>query len=144
MLIRCKQSRRRATPSGAPRFGSTIDLTPKGSKEKRLYRFKPLDSTKPDENHVCDVTDQQDIAKLLAIPEGYEIHASELERRATPKAAPAARALEPWPEQQAAPGADADKDKRTHKELLAAVAKKTDRKPSPATSRKKLLELLAA
>lgn len=146
MLIRCKQSRKHAAPGGAFHYGSTIDLTPIGSKEKKVYLFKPLDASRPDENHVCDVTDQADIAKLLAIPEGFEIHSSELARRAAPKAAKRP-APAPKPEKNdegPADGGNGEAAAMSRGELLKAVAEKTGKRPSPATSKKKLLELLAA
>jgi hypothetical protein len=92
MLIRCKLFR----PGG-----TRVELG-KG-KGKRLYHFKPQEAAglkgpelaaameNPDLEHVVDVADKEDIATLLAIPEGYEIHDSVVEtpaaKTATKKAA---------------------------------------------------------
>lgn len=146
MLIRIKQIRNLA--DGKP--GTDVVLG-KGANQRTLS-FRPLDPKQPDRDHVCDVTDPQDIARLLAIPEGYEVHESELASRVrepapakaeeTGDAAGAERA-----EQKSGNGKalawymapDVDKEK-----LLAAVAEKTGRKPHPSTSIKKLQEMLAA
>lgn len=77
MLIRCKLFR----PGG-----SRVELG-KGQ-DKRMYHFKPQNTAglkgpdleavlnDPELEHVCDVTDKKDIATLLAVPEGYEVHDS--------------------------------------------------------------------
>lgn len=151
MLIRIRQERRRPLQSGGFRYGTTIDLTPRGSPEKRIYRFVPLDPKNPERDHVCDVTDRADIAKLLADPGQFEIHES-VETTRT-RAAPAATDTEgnikqppPQPPVPAASGNGTAQDysKMSRDELLDVVAKKTGKKPSPATAKKKLLQLLAA
>jgi len=90
MLIRCKIFR-----TG----GTTVELG-KG-KGRRIYKFIPREAaglkgpellgalSDPDLEHVCDVSEKEDIATLLAIPEGYEVHDSVV-AQPTAKARPAA------------------------------------------------------
>ncbi len=125
MLIRLKQIR----------AGGTLVTMGKG-KEAREYHFKPVDPTKkPNEDHVCDVAHQDDIATFLAIKEGYEVHQSEIASRATPASKPA---VLPGAEPEGNDG-DPASDKA---ELIAAVAKKTGKKPHPSTSVAKLQAML--
>jgi len=93
MLLKCKLFRV---------GGSKVELG-KG-KTRRQYHFKPgniaglkgpeLDAAmnNPDLEHVCDVTEKEDIATFLAIPEGYEIHDSVV---ATPTAKAAVAKAKP-------------------------------------------------
>ena len=147
MLIRCKSIRKLPPTAGNSEvFGSNIDLTPKGETTKKVLQFRPLDPKSPDADHVCDVNDADDIATLLAIREGFEVHPSALGKTVAKAALESGTATPPA--QVGAGDAKAPpppaEDTRTQKELLGAVAAKTGKKPSPATSRKKLLELLAA
>ena len=157
MLLRIKQVR-----AG----GTRVELG-KG-KGKRVYHFKPMHPQKPDEEHVCDINEQEDIATLLAIKEGYEIHASELKgARVKPAAATDPKSnpeADPAPADKplagdaadAADAADADKGKATggspapdytkmdKPELLKRVEKKTGKKPHPSTGTAKLIAALQA
>ena len=137
MLIRCKLIR-----AG----GSQITLG-KG-KDERLYHFKPFDPKKPGEDHVCDVADQKDIATFLAISEGYEIHPAEIASRVVPTKGsaptPAKTTTATEPGAPAQKGGEASAPKALSKEeLIAAVTKKTGKKPHLSTSVKKLEALLA-
>lgn len=139
MLIRIKQIRLLADGKG---HGSDV-LLGKG-KDQRTLEFRPLDPKKPEQDHVCDVSSPEDLATLLAIPSGFEVHPSALAapRKAAAKASTASAAASSSAssgEGQAGKGVD----ELSREELLAAVAKKTGKKPSPATSTKKLKALLA-
>lgn len=136
MLIRCKQIR----PNGTEVvFGKTAE-------ERRVYKFKPRDPNRPGQDHVCDVTDQRDLASLLAIPEGFEIHPSAAGAR-LPEPASTAPSEPPGPAKTTAPkasktaGQAAAVDKAA---LLKAVEEKTGKRPNPATSVAKLQAMLAA
>lgn len=122
MLIRCKQLR-----DG----GSTITLG-KG-KDSRDYQFAPLKNA-PDD-HVADVTRQDDIATLLAIPEGFEIHAGELK---------SGKATAPAPVVPTAAASSASVDYTTLEkvELLNLVEQRTGARPHPSTGVKKLVATL--
>ncbi len=74
MKIICKIKRQQTDRDGnVVSEGSKIEL---GANRERVYLFKP------DKNgdHVCDVTDARDIAALIKIDEGFEIHPGELSR----------------------------------------------------------------
>jgi hypothetical protein len=88
MLVRIKQARTLA--DGKP--GSDIDLTEKGATEKVVLKFRPLDSKNPDVDHVCEVNDTQVLGRLLAIPEGFEIHPSAVKGSGSTQGASAQRA----------------------------------------------------
>jgi len=67
--------------------GTKVELG-KGS-TVRKYHFKPAAKNGPDDkyddpdvDHVCNVTNPEDVATFVAIREGYEIHASELDKPA--------------------------------------------------------------
>jgi len=151
MLLTCKLFR----PGG-----SRVTLG-KG-KEAREYHFKPLDSKAdvddPRVDHVCDVNDKDDIGTLLAIKEGYEVHSSEIKKRAAQEAthiaekqhAAAEKVVEdaraaalaasvapvappPPPKHYAAMGKP---------DLLKLVAERTGKKPAPTTPRDKLIDRL--
>lgn len=117
------------------RAAGTLVTLGKG-KDAREYHFKPADPKKPNEDHVCDVGNQDDIATFLAIKEGYEVHPSELVSRAKPKAQVA--------DEGDAPDPAASASAPTKAQLLEAVAKKTGKKPHPSTSVAKLQALLDA
>jgi hypothetical protein len=141
MLIRIKQTRKRAAPGGGFRYGTTISL-PQPDGGTRNYQFSPLDAKRPEVDHVCDVTDKADVAKLLANPAGFEIHDSVMPARAPEK--PAASTEGALPPAAGGNGAASSYDAMSTAELRAAVAEKTGKKPHASTSKKKLLELLAA
>lgn len=123
------------------RAGGTEVVLGKG-KDARHYHFKPTDPSKPGEDHACDVSNQDDIATLLAIKEGYEVHPSEVKSRVPPAAPKAVPPTEPAPP-QATPPQPAAKPGRTKAELIAAVIDKTGKKPHPSTSTAKLESILA-
>lgn len=168
MLIRIKQIRRLADGKA---YGTDVPLGT--GKKQRTLEFRPLDPQRPEHDHVCNVTDKDDIATLLAIPSGFEIHESqvgtteaklaqaastapdlsrvsdaeleaELERRGLSRARSSADTKPELPADKDAgdppPAPPAD---MTRAELVAAVAKKTGKKPNPSTSVKKLKEMLA-
>lgn len=162
MLIRIKQVRK--LPDGKS-FGTNVDLTKKGG-PRNVHEFRPLNPAKPDEDHVCDVSDPDDVAQLLAIKEGYEIHPTVLKPGAAKKveitttaSAAAASGIQTagdkteTGDQKTGEVANASKTHTgdtnapgplTKDELIAAVAKKTGKKPHPSTSVKKLQEMLAS
>jgi len=78
--------------------GTRVELG-KG-KDARKYHFKGADTSPkaphddPDEDHVTNVTDADDIATFLAIKEGYDIHSSELKKPAAAAAVKAADKVE--------------------------------------------------
>jgi len=137
MLLRIKQVRQ--LPSGKG-FGTDIVLG--RGPEQRTYQFRPQDPKKPESDHACNVADAKDVAHLLSIPEGFEIHASEHGKRKVAAAEGAGTGTTPEtppPVPPAKAGAE-----MTRKQMLAAVKKKTGKNPNPATSTKKLMDLLAA
>ena len=79
MLIRTKQVRNNHPTAG---HGTDIELG-KG-KNKTVLEFRPLNPQRPETDHVCDVEDPEHIAQLLAIPEGFEVHPSELKKKPAP------------------------------------------------------------
>lgn len=129
--------------------GSEITLG-KGKDDRRLYHFKPRDPRKPDEDHVCDVNDQKDIATFLAIEEGYEIHPSEVASRVKEdEDAPSPKPKKPTTlRESTAAGQDGDASKAkpalTRAQLFDAVAKKTGKRPHATTSTAKLQAILDA
>jgi len=140
MLIRIKQVRVRPLPQGGFRYGSTIDLTPRGSSEKRIYLFRPLDPKNPEADHVCDVTDRGDIALMLSQPNQFEIHESVPTRSARGPDAQADTGGEQKP--PAGGNGSVDYSAMSKDELLSAVHQKTGKRPHPSTSTKKLLAQL--
>lgn len=141
MLIKSKLHRNGGTPIT---FGK--------GREAVHYHFKPADpKAKLDDitvDHVCDVTDPAHLAKLLAIPEGYEVHESEIKGK---KAA----AKTPDPEPDADDHSDAssnagnaddavDYSDKSAKDLAALVKAKTGKAPKPGTSKAKMIETLTA
>lgn len=136
MLIRIKQSRAN---------GTHVELG-KGA-DKRVYHFKPKNPQKPDEEHVCEVNNKDDIATLLAIKEGYEIHDSELKgTRVTPttKTEPTGNAADADKGKAAGGSPAPDYTKMDKSELLKLVEKKTGKKPHPSTVTAKLIATLQA
>jgi hypothetical protein len=167
MLLRIKQTRK--LENGDP--GTDIILG-KG-KSRVTLPFRPFDEKKPDRDHVCDVADEhvgtllaikegfeihpsvantaaakaaasQAAATAASSAEGQPASAAdlsddeleaELERRRAAK--------ETSVEAQDGEGAGKGDVELSRAELLAAVEKKTGKKPNPATSTKKLKELLA-
>lgn len=123
--------------------GTRVELG-KG-KDVRRYHFKPLNpAAKLDDNeveHVCDVTNAEDIGTLLAIKDGYEVHSSEIGSKA--KAAAKAAEAPPPPPPPAAKGqkpyASLNKP-----ELIKLVAERTGKQPHGSAARSKLIEQLEA
>lgn len=86
MLIECKIKRPDGTHVPMP---SGID-----------YHFKP-ESAAPEARHLCEVDNEDDLARFLAIPEGYKIAREDAAKRATTALAPApAPAAAPAPSQE--------------------------------------------
>lgn len=137
MLLRIKQVRR--LPDGKP--GTDVDLTHTDAKAKAIVEFRPLDPKNPDVDHVAEVTDQQQIAKLLAIPDGFEIHKRTAAAAGVAEAGKSAEAPGAATSDAASAGI---KPKMSKAELIEAVTKKTGKKPHPSTSTKKLQEVLAS
>lgn len=146
MLIRIKQIR----PGGT-------EITLGKGKDVRTYHFKAADPEKPAEDHVCDITNADDMATLLAIKEGYEIHPSEVKARARTKADKAERkvvekiqadALKQEKEAAAAaapPPAPEPKSKYAGKDkkwLAAQVATRSGKKPHATVATAKLIAQL--
>lgn len=117
--------------------GTNVEMG--AGKDKRVYDFKPKDKEKPDENHVADVTNQADIARFLAIPEGYEIFDLSEETHEYRNQV----AISTATVGTAADAAAADALKARKAELLEAVFKATGKAPNPTTSVAKLEKLLA-
>jgi hypothetical protein len=137
MLIRCKLTR-----AG----GTTVDLG-KG-KDARHYHFKPRDEAKPDEEHVCDVNNQDDVATFLAIREAYEVHASEVSARAKAPPKPPEKKSDADPNtpeagtESAQANGEAPLEELSKDELIARVHEKTGKTPHFTTSRTKLIAML--
>lgn len=130
-------------------------------KDARKYHFKPdiekpskEEMADPDLEHVAEVEDKDDVATFLAIPEGYEVHSSELKKPAAKAAvkvadeavakaqaeekAKAAAAAGPVAAQVAA------KDYKGMKkpDLIKLVAERTGKAPHGTTPASKLIEQL--
>jgi hypothetical protein len=152
MLIRIKQNRSVKNPlTGDIKYGTDVELGHKSKKNYRVYKFRPANPARPEEDHVCDINDSDDIQTLLAIKEGYEIHPSALKgTTSAPKAPP------PAPEKPAAapasPASEAVRQAATtgnyqslkKPDLMQLVAKRTGKKPHATTSVAKLIETLEA
>ena len=128
------------------RPGGTRVALGKG-RDARHYHFKPVLGSQKDDDpqheHVCDVTNADDVATLVAIKEGYEIHPSEISGEAKGKAsAPAAAATT---EAASSPPAPQKPYASLNKpELLKRVAERTGKQPHGSTARSKLIEQLEA
>jgi len=141
------------------RVGGTRVELGKG-KDARRYHFRPTDrNAKLDDaevEHVCDIDNAEDIGTLLAIKEGYEVHASEINKKAaktavavaekqhadTEKAEAEAKAAAlagagPQPPAPQKPYTSMNKP-----ELLKAIAERTGKQPHSSTARGKLVEQL--
>lgn len=141
MLIHCTRARK---------GGTSVDLG-KTAEDKRSYHFKPRDPAKPAEDHVCEVTNPQDVKTFLAIPEAYEVHCSELARGNAPTAPAAQPVAHKVPAAPATPAgaskpADTTEDltQLDKSELQARVQAKTGKQPHHSTSSTKLIEILSA
>lgn len=125
--------------------GTRVELG-KG-KEARRYHFKPLSpGAKLDDNeveHVCDVTNAEDIGTLLAIREGYEVHASEVGSKAKAAVKEAVSPPAP-PAPPAAPKGQKPYASLNKPELIKLIAEKTGKQPHGSTARSKLIEQLEA
>ena len=134
MLIRTKQIR-----SNHPEDGHGSDIILGKGKNAVTLRFRPLNPERPTQDHCCEVEDPQHIAALLAIPSGFELHPSEVKKG---KKAPAPSGEKEEGDEGSEGDGDASPDDMSRAELLAAVEKKTGKKPNPATATAKLRELL--
>jgi hypothetical protein len=127
------------------RPGGTRVALGKG-KDARHYHFKALLGHKDDDpqhEHVCDITNADDVATLVAIKEGYEIHPSEISSKVKAKAPAPAKvttsATESSPPAPKKPYASLNKP-----ELLKLVGERTGKQPHGSTARSKLIEQLEA
>lgn len=80
MLLRIKQTRMRIV-NGEKRYGTDVEMGHRSKGTYRVHHFRPLDPRRPEEDHVCNVENAEDIGMLLAIKEGYEVHPSEVKSR---------------------------------------------------------------
>ena len=137
--------------------GTRVELG-KG-KDVRRYHFKPVDrNAKLDDaeiEHVCDITNAEDIGTLLAIKEGYEVHSSEIGSKAKAAVKVAeqqhAEADKVVADQKAAalagtqpPAPPKPYASMNKPELLKAVAERTGKQPHGSAARSKLIEQLEA
>jgi len=138
MKIRIKQIRN---------GGSEITF---GPNHERRYHFKPETPNRPDENHVCEVTHDGDLAAMLGNPNSFEIHKGAAQAAAQAAAAGTAGAAAPAAPAagDAGKGADDGKAGDTGKAfdidtadkaaLIAYIVSKGGKKPHPSTSIEKL------
>ena len=129
MLIRSKIIRAKGT---RVQFGKGRDQVE--------YHFKPQDPKRPLDDHVCDITDKEHIARLLSITEGYEVHDSEVASRVK-TAPPPPKPEKPAVAAQGNPSAYGAMDKDA---LIKAVTERTGKAPHPTTKREKLVARLQA
>ncbi|MEW5709829.1 MAG: hypothetical protein AB1830_13140 [Pseudomonadota bacterium] len=120
MLIRCKLLRE---------GGTKVQIA------DREYHFQPIQGGDPNE-HVCEVTHEGDLARLLEIKEGYEIHPSELRKAKPPQAPKSAPA--PQPDGKKGYGA------MSREELFAEYERRGVKRPHHATKTEKLIAGLEA
>lgn len=119
MLIRCKLLRE---------GGTKVQIA------DREYHFKPIQGGDPND-HVCEVTHEGDLARLLEIKEGYEIHPSELRKDKPPEAPKGEPAPQP---SKASYGA------MSREELFAEYERRGVKKPHHATKTERLIAGLQA
>jgi len=127
------------------RPGGTRVALGKG-KDARHYHFKPLLGHKDDDpqhDHVCDITNVDDVATLVAIKEGYEIHPSEIVGKSKAKA-PAQAAEETTTAASSPPAPKKPYSSLNKPELLKLVGERTGKQPHGSTARSKLIEQLEA
>lgn len=128
------------------RPGGTRVALGKG-KDARNYHFKPMLGSQKDDDpqheHVCDITNVDDVATLVAIKEGYEIHPSEISGKEKGKA-PAPAAAETTAAATTPPPPKKPYSSLNKPELLKLVAERTGKQPHGSAARSKLIEQLEA
>lgn len=115
--------------------GTTVDLG------HATYHFAP-ESGNHDDPHVCDVEDEDDLAKLLAIPEGFRLARAAAARAAAPAAPPPRTVIPPTSEANTMPVAGAKAGDVQPSEAAAPAAAAA--KPKKAAAKPKATKAAAA